>query len=239
MSTDWQTKWQAVGNSPVYYSASLIISPCPSVIIWRAILARVLAARQIQAKRAQHHLIDGKRRSLIFNCLQGLVCMCVCIVGLALTHTLAHSGISLRFYFTRRGESTLGDLSLSYLVLLFSFHPSLSLILFSSRRFLCYVHLLQSLFLFRSLPRPFLFTFPYFAILNFLSPLALLRGKCISGMLFFRVAGWGISLCSPATHRFIFVGMLTVSIYSSLNYFTTTSLLMTVFHLHDSVSDER
>ncbi len=171
MSTDRQTKWQVVGNSPVYYSGNLIISPSPSVIIWQAILARGLATWQIPAKRAQHHPNDGKCRPLIINCLQGLVYMCVCAYLLSHTHTLAHSRISLWFYFTRRGESTLGDLSLSYLALPFSFRLSPSLILFSSRRFTLFLLLYPSPLVSVSLyipPSPLSVYFSIFLCLSFI-----------------------------------------------------------------------
>lgn len=56
--------------------------------------------RQIQAKRAQHRPNDSKRRSLIFNCSQGLVCICVL---LSLSHTHSHT-VKLPFGFLLRGQ---------------------------------------------------------------------------------------------------------------------------------------
>ena len=89
----WETVLRIAG-------ARVIIPSTPSVIIWQGILAGGSAARQIQAKRAQHRPNDSKRRSLIFNCSQGLVCICVL---LSLSHTHSHT-VKLPFGFLSRGE---------------------------------------------------------------------------------------------------------------------------------------
>lgn len=60
------------------------MSSTPSVIIWQGILARGSAARLIEAKRAQHHLNDGKRKPFILFAVDGMY-ESVCVLGLALT----------------------------------------------------------------------------------------------------------------------------------------------------------
>ena len=131
------------------------------------------------------------------------------------THTFIHSGIPLWFLFHNESECMLGYLSLSYRMLFLSICLSFSFPL----DLLHYNPLPQTLLLFTSSSYHFLFSFPHFFVslsltaLNFLSPLAPLRGKCIFDRLLLRAEGAEALLCVLLQNKFM--GVLIVGIYSS------------------------